>query len=114
MKGVARVKNFKQLALPVALEDIELGIEQLVSMGMVQKNVEGNWLLAKDLRHISLYELCEQLPWQIPSDAELQVLLTGKQCHWLTDLTHRIRQVNQARQSLLDCNLDSLFNNPSA
>lgn len=104
------IRDFKQLDLAVALEDIALGVEQLVVMNMVQKNAEGNWLLAKDLRNISLYEFCEQLPWQMPSNLQLEMIATNYQCHWLNELIHRIQQVNQARQSLLDCSLDSLFN----
>ena len=104
------INDFKQLEAVVALEDIELGIEQLVAMNMVQKNAEGSWLLAKDLRNISLYTFCEQLPWRMPSSSQLEVITANEQSDWLKALLQRIKQVNEAQQSLLDCSLDSLFN----
>lgn len=95
--------------LPVSLDDWECHTTRLMGMGLISKNDGGEWILARDLRQISLFTFCEQLPWPMPGDEQLQNILLSDDPNWLSDLIQRLQAVNSARQEVLDCSLDQLL-----
>ena len=95
--------------LPVSLDDWECHTTRLMGMGLISKNDNGEYMLARDLRQISLFTFCGQLPWPMPEDEQLQNILVPDDSTWLSDLIHRVRSVNSARLQALDCSLDQLL-----
>ncbi|MFK0573771.1 YihY family inner membrane protein [Endozoicomonas sp.] len=95
--------------LPVSLDDWECHTSRLMGMGLISKNDGGEWILARDLRQISLFSFCEQLPWPMPQDEELQNILLSDEPDWLSDFIQRAQSVNSARLEALDCTLDELL-----
>ena len=94
--------------LPVSLDDWESHTARLMGMGLIIKS-DGEWLLARDLRHISLFTFCDQLPWPMPQDEQLRNILIADDPNWLSDLIQRLQTVNSARLEALDCSLDQLL-----
>lgn len=95
--------------LPVSLDDWECHTSRLMAMGLISKNEGGEWILAQDLRQISLFDFCEQLPWAMPQNEQLQNILITDEPNWLSDLVQRVQAVNSTRLEALDCSLDQLL-----
>ncbi|WP_257265439.1 YihY family inner membrane protein [Endozoicomonas sp. ONNA2] len=95
--------------LSVSLDEWECHTVRLMGMGLISKNDNGEWLLARDLRQISLFTFCEQLPWPMPQNEQLRNIPGGDDPGWLSDLVQRLHTVNSARREALDCSLDQLL-----
>jgi len=94
---------------PLSVDDWESQTTRLMDMGFISRNDSGQWLLARDLRQVTLFSFCEQLPWPMPRDDQLQnILVTDKQ-NWLADLIERAQAINSAKREALDCSLDQLL-----
>ncbi len=105
--------KLKQLHLSgwnLSLEDWERYTSYLLEQGVVSKNDLGEMILAKDLRHLELNALCQQLPWSLPSDQELVSVATQNKPEWFGQLIDRLKQLNEKQRAVLDCNIDRLFN----
>ncbi|MGB0359849.1 MAG: YihY family inner membrane protein [Endozoicomonas sp.] len=95
--------------LPVSLDDWESHTARLMGMGIISKNENGEWILTKDLRQLSLSDFCKELPWPMPLDEELQNILFSDEPNWISELVQRIRTVNHTQLKAFDCSLDSLL-----
>ena len=94
---------------PLSVDDWENQTARLRDMGYISRNEAGQWLLARDLRQVTLFSFCEQLPWPMPRNDQLQNILVTDQQNWLSDLIERTRVVNSAKREALDCSLDQLL-----
>ncbi|WP_257294818.1 YihY family inner membrane protein [Endozoicomonas sp. YOMI1] len=101
--------DLRKRDLPVSLDDWESHTVRLMEMGLINKNDGGEWILARDLRQISLFTFCEQLPWPMPQDEQLRNILIADDPNWLSDFIQRAQAVNSARLEALDCSLDQLL-----
>ncbi|WP_067584263.1 YihY family inner membrane protein [Endozoicomonas ascidiicola] len=99
--------------LPVSLDDWESHTARLMSMGLINKNESGEWILTRDLRQVSLFDFCKELPWPMPLDEELENILFSDEPNWLSELIHRVRTVNHTRVEAFDCSLDELLSKQS-
>ena len=97
--------------VPISQDDWESQTARLMTMGFVSKNDAGQWLLARDLRQVTLFAFCDQLPWPMPRDAQLQNILVADGQNWLSELIQRVQTINAARMDALDCSLDQLLAN---
>ncbi len=94
---------------PLLTEDWENQTSRLMEMGFINKNDTGQWLLARDLRQVTLFSFCEQLPWPMPRDDQLQNIPVADGQNWLSELIERTQAVNSTKREVLDCSLDQLL-----
>ena len=104
-----RVHELHRHDFPVSQDDWESQMSRLTDMGFISKNDAGQWLLARDLRQITLFAFCDQLPWPMPRDEQLKNILVTGEHNWLAELIQRIQCVNRAKLDALDCSLDRLL-----
>lgn len=103
--------QLQQADVPISQDDWESQTARLMTMGLVSKNDAGQWLLARDLRQVTLFAFCDQLPWPMPRDEQLQNILVADEQNWLCELIQRVQTINAARLDALDCSLDQLLAN---
>lgn len=101
--------DLQKRGLPISLDDWESYTSRLMGMGLIGKNDDGDWILARDLRQITLFSFCKELPWPLPHDGQLQNFPDSEESGWLSDLIQRVQAVNSARLKALDCSLDELL-----
>lgn len=102
-------RDVQKLGWPVSLEDWEMHTGHLVEQGVIYKNDQGELLLGKDLRQIELSRFCEDLPWPLPTERQLAVIAVDSHPAWFGLLIERLQRLNEARNSTLAGDLDSLF-----
>ena len=78
-----------------ALQDWQLCTSRLMGMDIAGKNDQGEYILIKDLRDINLTEFCDQLPWPLPLDEELQALKPDTRSEWFQNLCQRLYNLNR-------------------
>lgn len=106
------LKTLQRLGWPLALEDWEQHTGLLLKLGVICKNSNGELVLGKDLRELSLAEFCQCLPWPMPNQTQLAMIDSDGRPGWFGALLERLRQVNQAKSSILDISLDQLCQKP--
>lgn len=95
--------------LKLSLEDWEYHINRLGSLGIVSKNDAGENMLQQDLRHTRLSGLCDQLPWPLPTEKQLDELAGATQEVWFNDLIGQLRTVDKHRNEALKYSLDEVL-----
>ena len=95
--------------VPISQDDWESQTSRLMAMGFISKNDSGQWMLARDLRQVTLFAFCDQLPWPMPRDEQLKNILVSDEQNWLSELIQRVQTINAARLDALDCSLDQLL-----
>lgn len=93
----------------ISLDDWEQYTVRLMHMGMISKNESGDWMLARDLRQVSLVAFCGQLPWPLPDDKALESFASGHSPGWLSELAERIKTINRSKSEVLEGSLDQLL-----
>ena len=107
------LKTFQKQGWPLSLEDWENHSGCLLNQGIICKNSNGELVLGRDLRELSLAEFCQQQSWPIPDQAQLTRIETDGRPQWFAELLNRLGQVNEAKTTILDINLDRLYKKTS-
>ena len=93
----------------ISLEDWEQHIHRLTDLNIISKNDTGENMLQQDLRRTSLSALCDQLPWPLPTEKQLDELADISQEPWLNDLVNRLKAVDKSRNDILSHSLDDIL-----
>lgn len=101
--------HLRSMKSSISLDDWEQYTVRLMHMGMISKNECGDWMLARDLREISLMTFCGQLPWPLPDDKALGRLTGDYSPDWQVELAEGIKTINRAKSEVLAGSLDQLL-----
>lgn len=93
----------------LSLQDWEQHINRLSRLGIISKNELGENVLQQDLRHTHLSDLCDQLPWPLPTEKQLNELGDSSQDVWLNELIDKLRAVDKHRNDVLKHSLDEIL-----
>ena len=99
-----KISGFK-----LSLEDWEQHTRRLSDLNIISKNEAGENVLQQDLRHTSLSGLCDQLPWPLPTEKQLNQLADTSQVVWLGNLVGKLRSVDKNRHDTLNHSLDEIL-----
>ncbi|QEQ96598.1 YihY family inner membrane protein [Neptunomonas concharum] len=78
-------------------------VQLLQEEGMICRTQQGGLLLSRDLGTLTLHELCERLPWPLPTGG------VGHQKGWQHDLDLRLDKVRTFQEDELNISLEALF-----
>lgn len=85
--------------------DINDMITVLSKLELIHTTSEGNFMLSKDLAQVSLYSLSRQLPYPLPTPAELKETLSPHAKHW----HHYFKKSDIELRESLNIDLNLLF-----
>ena len=104
-----RMKQYQCPGFKLSLSDWEQHTSRLIRLKIISKNEAGENILIQDLRKIRLSCFCDQLPWSLPTEKQLDERVVASELSWLNDLLSRLRAVEKNRNEQLNCSLDELF-----
>ena len=93
----------------LSLEDWERHTLRLTELNLISKNENGENILLQDLRHTRLSELCDQLPWPLPTEEQLNHLADSSQIDWLNNVIIKLKAVDNSRNEILNSSLDEIL-----
>jgi membrane protein len=85
--------------------DINDMTNTLIKLGLIHTTSEGLFMLSKDLKEVTLYDLSQELPYHLPTHADLEELDTPPSEHWRSVFKKNDREL----QKTLTINLNQLF-----
>lgn len=89
----------------LSLEDWQIYRNNLVDLNIVSKLDNGDYVLVKNLNELTVWQLYQSLPWQLPN----KVVAEGGQ--WQELLASQLEEVELNSAKALDIKIASLFNN---
>lgn len=89
---------------PFAVDATEM-IQALIYHELVHTTVDGQYMLSRDLSHVSLYTLTQLLPYRLPTDLELRYSQASLAEQWRTTFKKNDAELKKA----LGVNLEALF-----
>lgn len=78
----------------------------LQQLGLIRRTDEGGYVLARDMRHLSLNQLMRMLPWPVATQLRARA---DEGSPWEQELQLRIDDARNALDERLDISLDELF-----
>ena len=105
-KGVRLETLINASKQPFAV-DIGDMLSQLADLQLIHTTAEGEFLLSRDLTHVTLYELLELLPYRLPNETELMFSELPIAMRWHDQIKHADADLQQS----LSISLDVLFRN---
>jgi membrane protein len=85
--------------------DVDEMIHTLVDQGLIHATMDGEYMLSRDLNHISLYTLTQLLPYRLPTSLELQYSKSSLAEQWRAAFRKNDRRLKES----LSINLEALF-----
>ena len=90
--------------------DIGVMLNKLIALKIIKTTTDGQYILSRDLSHLSLYELMQLLPYRLPSRIDLDTTESPVAKLWY----ETIHSADQTLEQLLKINLDDLFHKNDA
>jgi membrane protein len=85
-------------------------VQILMQQKIIRRADQGEYLLSRDLSTLTLSELCDRLPWPLPSPMNNAIMNKG----WPIALDTHLERVKKIQKGELDVSLDLLFKDPAS
>ncbi|RUR08387.1 YihY family inner membrane protein [Legionella sp. km772] len=89
---------------PFAVDADEM-INTLIDSELIHCTADGHYMLNRELKQISLYELSQMLPYRLPSHIDLEYLAPPLEEQW----SIAFRRADEELQKIFSINLETLF-----
>lgn len=105
-KGLSFNELIDAIDHPFAVDADEM-INTLIRSELIHSTADGHYMLSRELKHISLYQLSQTLPYRLPTHRDLEHLGSPLEEQWNSSF----RKGDVELQKTLDINLEKLFKN---